>query len=91
MIRALLVVAILLPGMPLHAQMKPDRNLEAESEHRRHGRHRGERERPAQERQTHEGPFKLDRARPDRHRHETPPSPAEQFQREQLEQRQPRR
>ena len=89
--RALLVaLAALAASLPLQAQttgMKADRNLEAEPDHRRHGRHRGDRERPAQERQTSEGPFKLDRAQPQRQRRGSPPSPAEQFQREQLEQR----
>ena len=68
------------------AKTKPDKARPAQPDHRRHSSPRRD-ERPV-ERQTPEGPVKLDRVRPESQRPSSPPSPAEQQQRQQFEQRQ---
>lgn len=78
------------------AAAQPDNARAAERrDHERRDRQRRQRDEPPVERQTSEGPVKLDRVRPPQTQRQrrspgSQPSPAEQRQRELYEQRQPR-
>jgi hypothetical protein len=67
---------------------KPDHARPAVPPHQRHSSHQPN-PRPPQTRETSEGTVELDRARPESRRPATPPSPAQQYQQQQFEQRQP--
>ena len=96
---AIAAITLLLACGPLQAQTeqktdkktvkKADTARPAEPDHKRHPGQRPQQERPAQERETSQGPVKLDRARPaETQRPSSPPSPAQQMQQQQNEQRQ---